>query len=187
MYLASIAKTHDLIKNDQVPQEFWGDGLKFIAENSESSFRKALQMLQQCYEGKIFDIKVIKETFDIVSYDDAAAMLADISHGNVTKNVWDSIMGNDYQEKFGLISKIIGDAAAVKAFGLKYVDETEKWKWKNPLAIAEGKNFTKLSDAILRLGKTAYLRRGDWEIEMSNLITPSEGVNIVKRRPIKPI
>jgi DNA polymerase III gamma/tau subunit len=187
LYLANISKEHNLIKNSDVPKEFWGDGLKFIAENSESSFRKAIQMLQQCYEGNIFDIKTIRETFDIVSYDDAAAMLADISHGNITKNVWDSVMGSDYQDKFGLIVKIIGDAAAYRTFGLKYVEDSEKWKWKNPIAIAEGKNFDKLCEAVLQLGKSAYLKRGDWQIIMSNLIKQPSGIveQIPKRRQIK--
>jgi DNA polymerase III delta prime subunit len=187
MYIAKIAKTHDLIKDATIPKEFWGDGLKFIAENSESSFRKAIQMFQQCYEGRIFDINLIKETFDIVSYDDAAGILADISHGNITKHVWDSIMGNDYQDKFGLLSKIVGDAAALRTFGMKYVEESERWKWKNPAAIAEGKNFDKLCDTILRLGKTAYLKRGDWQIEMSNLLLAPAGVSetAVRRRVVK--
>jgi DNA polymerase-3 subunit gamma/tau len=196
LYLASIAKTHELIKDASVPKEFWGDGLKFLAENSESSFRKALQMLQQCYEGKIFDIKTIRETFDIVSYDNAAGILADIANGKINKRIWDSILGDDYQDKFGLISKIMGDASTIRAFGNKYIEDSEKWKWSNPQAIANGHYFEELRSAILKLGERAYIRRGDWQMVMSSIIekikqpfplglNEREIIPIVKRRQIK--
>ena len=75
MYLASIAQKKNLIADKSVPPEFWTEGLKFIAQNSEYSFRKGIQMLEQCYEGRIFTQKEMEETFGLVSYDDAVAAL----------------------------------------------------------------------------------------------------------------
>jgi DNA polymerase III delta prime subunit len=193
-YLGKIAVKKGLTKDASIPKEFWTAGLQFLAENSETSFRKALQLLQQCYDGKIYEIDAIRSTFDIVSYDDAAGVLADISHGKITRKVWSTILGDDYQDKFGLICKIMGDASTYKAFGLKYVDEGERWKWTNPAAIAEGQFFNQLKAAVNKLGERAYIRRGDWQMIMSELVELGEapaGLNereivpIVKRRIIK--
>jgi DNA polymerase-3 subunit gamma/tau len=186
LYLANFAKTHkEIIDFAAAPKEFWGEGLKFIAENSESSFRKAVQTFQQCYDGKIFDVDQIKETFDIVSYDDAAGILANLAHGDVNKAVYDVIMGNDYQDKFGLLIKIIGDAATYKAFGTKYVIESDRWKWKNPAMIAEGAYFNRLCEVFQGLGQTAYIKRGDWQIALSNFISGIKPGGVTQIREVE--
>jgi hypothetical protein len=106
-------------------------------------------------------------------------------------------MGNDYQDKFGLLIKIIGDAATYKAFGTKYVIESDRWKWKNPDMIAEGAYFNRLCEVFQGLGQNAYIKRGDWEIALCNFIselkstplreveqTLTEGKKVVARRTI---
>jgi len=164
MYLGGICQKKKLV---DCPKEFLTEGLKFIAENSKSSFREAIQMLEQCYESKIFDINMIKETFDIVSYDDAAAVLADLSHGNKTENVFKTIMGTDYQDKFGLLLKVIGDASTYRTFGLQFIEDSEKWKWKYPAQIADGKYFSELETVFIELSKNAYLKRGEYQIALT--------------------
>ena len=172
-YLASICMKRKL--ND-CPKEFLGDGLKFIAENSEYSFRKALQMLEQCYEGKIFDVKVIKETFSIVSYDDASQILVDLSHGNISEAVFNTITGMDYQDKFPLLYKIIGDAAVYRVFHNQFVDESDKWKWKYPASISTGKYFSELCETFKEISQSAYIQRGKWQIELSNFLYKIKGI-----------
>jgi len=174
LYLGSICTKKKL----QCTKEFLTEGLKFIAENSESSYRKAIQMLEQCYEGKIFTIKEIKETFAIESYEDAAAVLSDISHGKITEGVFNVIMGNDYQDKFGLLLKIIGDASTFRTFGFKFIDDAEKWKWKLPAEIAAGQYFDGMANAFLELADKAYLKRGEYQLVISNLL-----YNITKYTP----
>ena len=89
MYLASIAQKKNLIADKSVPPEFWTEGLKFIAQNSEYSFRKGIQMLEQCYEGRIFTQKEMEETFGLVSYDDAVAALIQFGNKEVKVEVLD--------------------------------------------------------------------------------------------------
>jgi len=154
-------------KKLQCPKDFLTEGLKFIAENSEASFRKAIQNLEQCYDSKIFDIKDIKETLDIVSYDDAAIMLADLANGKATQEVFNTIMGTDYQDKFGLLLKIIGDASTYQVFKTKFVDEGEKWKWNYPAQVANGKHFNELAQVFIDLSKNAYIKRGEFQIALT--------------------
>jgi len=176
-YLGSIV----IKKKLQCPKEFLTKGLQFIAENSQASYRLAIQMLEQCYDSKIFDIQQIKETFGIESYDDAAAVLTDISNGNVTEAVFNSIIGSDYQDKFGLLMKIIGDASTYQTFGTSFVDETEKWKWKYPAQVASGVHFNELCKVFSRLAQNAYIKRGEWQMEISKFLYDiKEQKNLVK-------
>ncbi len=80
--LADFVKTHnDLIDLKEAPVDFWTNGLKLIADNAEGSFRKALQLLEQCYKGRLFELNEIKQTFDLTTQEDIYTLLADLSHG----------------------------------------------------------------------------------------------------------
>ena len=183
-YLGSICVKKKL--ND-CPKEFLTTGLQFIAENSEYSFRKAIQMLEQCYDSKIFETKLIKETFDIVSYDDTCEILADLAHGEKTEIVFTTITGMDYQDKFPLLLTIISQAAVYRTFGLQFIEEHDKWKWKNAALIANGKYFFNLCNVFTKLSETAYLKRGAWQEAISNYLyalTP-KGVSEPEPAPVK--
>jgi len=182
-YLGKICQLKELTKDTTIPREFFTEGLQFIVENSDASFRKAIQTLEQCYNGKIFTRTEMKDIFGIESYEDAALVLADISHGRLTKQLYEVIVGADYQEKFGLLIKIIGDAATYKAFGLKYVDESEQWRWKTPIEIANGPFFRELSDAFLSLADNAYIKRGEYQLIISNMLCKITQVSGVTTEP----
>lgn len=170
MYLAKVAQKKELTKDASAPKEFWGEGLQFIAENSEYSYRKALGMLEQCYSGRIFTKDEMKEVFNIVSQDDATKILLDIATGNVSREAWDAINGMDYQEKFPLLMAIIGDAQAVKTFGTTFIEEEDAWKWKDKIALAKAPYFSLLEDAFLQLANKAYISRGEWKIICSKVL-----------------
>ena len=186
LYLAEICKKKELTKDKTIPREFFGEGLKFIAENCQSSFRIGIQMLQQCYKGKIFDIGTIKETFEIVSYEDTAKALSELAHGQITDNIFNIIIGNEYQDKFPLLLNIIGDARTYSAFGKLSNEEENKWKEKTPATLSQGKYFDLIEFTFRSLGENAYIRRGDWKIAIGNLVEeikigekeeiPTEGV-----------
>jgi DNA polymerase-3 subunit gamma/tau len=170
LYLAGFIKSHkDLIDINAAPKEFWTEGMKFIAENSEMSFRKALQTLEQCYTGKIFDIQQIKETFDIISTEDAVRMLTELSNGVLSANVFNAITAAEYQDKYPLLLKVVSDAKLYQAFGKTTNVEEEKWREKGPREIAGGPHFEQLVSTIESLGKNAYIRRGDWQLAFSKL------------------
>lgn len=162
MYLAGIAKSKNLLEDKSIPSEFWTEGLKFIAENSEGSFRKAIQMLEQCYEGRIFSKEEMGETFGLVSYDDAVAALIQFGNKEITKITWDIVNGEDYIDKFNLLIKIIGDAQAVKTFGTEFIDPQDKWRWSQAIQLSETKYFAEMRDIFMDLGKQAWLKNGTW-------------------------
>ena len=170
LYLADVCKRRELVKDKDIPKNFFGEGLKFIAENCKSSFRVAIQMLQQCYKGQIYDIKVIKETFEIVSYEETAAALIELAHGKITDNVFNIVVGNEYQDKYPLLLNIIGDARTYSAFKKLFNEEENKWKEKLPASLAAGKYFSEIENTFLQLGESAYIRRGDWKIAISRLV-----------------
>jgi DNA polymerase III gamma/tau subunit len=173
MYLASICKKMGLTKETTIPKEFFGEGLQFIAENSEYSFRKAIQYLEQCYTGRIFTKDEIKTTFDIVSTEDAIKALIDIANGNKSKLAWDAINGNDYQDKFPLMMSIIGDAYAIKTFGTEYVENEELWKWKDKQVLSNAKYFDELCKGFMELASKAYISRGEWKIVCTRILDKS--------------
>lgn len=167
MYLASIAQKKNLIADTSIPKEFWTDGLKFIAQNSEYSFRKGIQMLEQCYEGRIFTQKEMEETFGLVSYDDAVAALIQFGNKEITKTTWDIVNGEDYIDKFNLLIKIIGDAQAVKTFGTEFIEEGDKWKWDQAIQLSKTKYFDEMRDIFMELGKQAWLKNGTWRSSLA--------------------
>lgn len=167
MYLANICKAKGLTKDPNIPRDFFGEGLAFIAENSEASYRKAIQNLQHCYTAEAFTKQDIKETLNVVSYDDAALLMLDVAYGRNTKEVWDAIHGTDYQDKFPLFLNTIGDAMAVKAFGLEHVDPTDQWKYKSAANLAAAPYFDDLANAFMELSDKAYLKRGEWKIAIA--------------------
>lgn len=167
MYLASIAQKKNLIADASVPKEFWTDGLKFIAQNSEYSFRKGIQMLEQCYEGRIFTQKEMEETFGLVSYDDAVAALIQFGNKEITRTTWNIVNGEDYIDKFNLLIKIIGDAQAVKTFGTEFIEEGDKWKWDQAIQLSKTKYFAEMRDVFMELGKQAWLKNGTWRSSLA--------------------
>ena len=176
LYLANICKKKGLTKDPNVPKEFWTEGLQFISENSECSFRKAIQMLEQSYSGRIFTKDEMKETFGIVSAEDATKALIDIANGNMSKIAWDAINGTDYQDKFLLMLALIGDAQMLKTFGTSYIEEDEMWKWKDRLALSKATYFDDLRDGFMELANKAYVARGEWKIVCSKVLAKSKKV-----------
>lgn len=186
-YLGKVCMAKGLTKEGDIPQTFFTEGLQFIAENSEQSYRKALQNLEQCYTARIFDKKEIAETLNIVSYEDTARMLTEVANGKVSENVWAALTGEGYQDKFNLLLKIIGDACAVDACGLEYVDEDQRWKWNQAVALSKAPYFKEIVEAFTSLSSRAYIKRGDWEIAISKIIKSKAGITEVptagRRRP----
>ncbi|MCF0125642.1 MAG: hypothetical protein HUJ68_07805 [Clostridia bacterium] len=170
MYMAGIAQKKGLTSDASVPKEFWTEGLRFIAENSEYSFRKAIQMLEQCYEGRIFTTKEMTETFGLVSYDDAVAALIQFANKELTKKTWDIVNGEDYIEKFNLLIKIIGDAQAVKTFGTEFIDESDMWRWNQAIQLSKGKYFDEMRDIFMELGTQAWLKNGTWRSSLAKFL-----------------
>jgi len=203
LYLVDLCKVNDVKSKFQSQGEFdtfMTEGLETIAQNCDYSYREAIQMLDQCVDAELFTKEGIKSTLDVESYEDMMRTVTDLANGNITPTVVATITGKEYQNSFGLISKILGDAAVVRACGtLGYTDE-EKWKERGPRELASSPNFEAVMETMMDIaGSTSgYLPRGLWEMKMSKLVEkvkgpqklresePPEGVTEApKRRPVK--
>lgn len=173
LYLAKICTRKKL--TEEAPKDFFGPGLQFIAENSESSFRKAIQMLEQCYTSKIWTVPEMKEIFGVSSMEDAVNSLVDLASGNQSQLAWNTVNGSDYQDKFQLMLSIIGDADLIRTFGTKFIDESEAWRWKGAQALAQAPRFTELRDAFIALASKPYITKGEWKVVCSKLLEKRTG------------
>lgn len=170
LFLADKCKKYNLIKDENIPKEFFGEGLQFIAENCQSSYRLAIQMLQQAVDAKVYDVKQMCQLFAISSEEDVKLMIKNLSHGIIDENVWNCVTGNKFNDEFPLFLKIASDAAVYTTFGDKFIVEEEKWKWKQAAEIASGKYFRIVLKSIEEMSSKPYFKRGDWQILMSKMI-----------------
>jgi hypothetical protein len=160
-----------LVSDPEVPKEFFGESLQFIAENCQSSYRLALQMLQQTYDAKVWDIPTMAKLFAISSEENVRLMIKNLSHGIIDETVWNCITGKDFNDDFPLFLKIVSDASVYKAFGGKYIDSDDKWRWNQAIDICNGPHFDLVVSAVEQMSAKPYMKRGDWQIVMSKLVT----------------
>lgn len=182
-YLGKMCIKKGLTKDESVPKEFFTQGLQYIAQGSEYSFRKALSLLEQCYTGRIFSLDEMKSLLDVVSVDDAVSALTDIAYGKKTKLVWDVLTGTDYNDKFALMLAIIGDACLMKQFGKTYVEPEEAWRWRDKAILAQAPYFDKLKDGFMVLANKAFLTRGEWKIVCSDILEHAPKLEETKPAP----
>lgn len=180
-YLGKMCIKKGLTKDASVPREFFTEGLQFIAQGSEYSFRKAISLLEQCYTGRIFTVDEMKSLLDVVPIDDAVRALNDIANGKKTKLVWDVLTDTDYNDKFSLMLAIIGDASLMKQFGEMYVEQEEKWKWRDKVALSKAPYFDDLKNGFMMLANKAYLTRGEWKIVCSDILSKAGAVQAPAR------
>jgi hypothetical protein len=151
---------------------FMTEGLETIAQNCQYSYRLAIQMLDQCVDAELFTKEGIKSTLDVEAYEDMLVTITDLANGKITPAVVSTITGKEYQSSFGLVSKIVGDAAVVKACGTLGYPEEERWKEKGPRELANASHFNSVVDTMMDLSSntSGYLQRGVWEMKMSKLV-----------------
>lgn len=171
LFLADKCKKYGLVSDQEVPKEFFGESLQFIAENCQSSYRLALQMLQQTYDAKVWDIPTMAKLFAISSEENVRLMIKNLSHGIIDETVWNCITGKDFNDDFPLFLKIVSDASVYKAFGGKYIDSDDKWRWNQAIDICNGPHFDLVVSAVEQMSAKPYMKRGDWQIVMSKLVT----------------
>jgi DNA polymerase III delta prime subunit len=171
LFLADKCKKYGLVSDPEVPKEFFGESLQFIAENCQSSYRLALQMLQQTYDAKVWDIPTMAKLFAISSEENVRLMIKNLSHGIIDETVWNCITGKDFNDDFPLFLKIVSDASVYKAFGGKYIDSDDKWRWNQAIDICNGPHFDLVVSAVEQMSAKPYMKRGDWQIVMSKLVT----------------
>jgi DNA polymerase III delta prime subunit len=179
LYLITIAATKGLVDpktakstDKSIPDEFWFAPLRRIVENSEYSYRKAIQLLEQAIVGNLWTVAELDEALDFGSYDEMIQTVIDLASGRITDTVLDTITGAKYQDDFALIYKIVSDAEVVRVMGKLSNDSADAWKAKQPRALASSPCFTDVRDSFISLARIGggYLKRGDWQITMSQLV-----------------
>jgi DNA polymerase III gamma/tau subunit len=170
MYMAKFAQKEGLTVDKDIPASFWTEGLKMLSEHAEQSYRKAVQLLQQCYDAKVFEVNEIKTFFDFDAYEDSALFLEELSHGKITPNTLNVLTGSEYIEKFNLLLNILGDAKIYKLFGKIYENEEERWREAQPASISKGPYFDILCEAFMNLSMQTYLKKGDFKLLLCQVI-----------------
>jgi DNA polymerase III subunit gamma/tau len=175
LYLVEIAKAHHINEEftDQAAFDlFMKEGLELIAQNCDYSYRRAIMMIQQCVKGRLFTKEEIKDTLDLELEEDMIRTITELANGQITPTVIATITGKEYQNSFGLISKIVGDAAVYKACGTLGYEAEERWKEQGARNLAAAEHFSAVKDTMIKIATqtSGYLPRGLWEMEMSNLV-----------------
>jgi DNA polymerase-3 subunit gamma/tau len=169
-YLANFVTNHKQLFDVPAPKEFWTEGLGFIAQNSQYSFRLALQYLQQCYQSNQFTIKEIKETLGAVTTEDVSKLLVNLANGKINEDIFEVAIGKEFSEKFNLILKVLSDAEIYKAFGKLTNEDNMKWTERLPKLIVNGAYYDEVKEAFKKLAGQTYIKRGEWQLAMGELI-----------------
>lgn len=170
MYLAKYSQKRGLTQEKDIPAEFWRDGLKTLAENSQNSYRKGIQLLQQCYDSKIYDVNDIKTFFDFDAEENVFKFMTELSNGQITENTRQIMIGNEYQEKFNLMIDMLGNAKIFKLFGKSIYDDPADWRNAQSAALAKGPFFETLCETFLNLSKATYLKKGDFKLLIGQVV-----------------
>jgi DNA polymerase III gamma/tau subunit len=170
MYLAKYAQKRGLTQEKDIPVDFWKDGLKTLAENSENSYRKGIQLLQQCYDSKIYAVTDIKTFFDFDAEENVFQFMTELSNGQITDNTRQIMIGNEYQDKFNLMLDMLGNAKIFKIFGKSIYDDPTDWRNAQSAALAKGPYFETLCDTFLNLSKATYLKKGDFKLLIGQVV-----------------
>jgi DNA polymerase III gamma/tau subunit len=203
LYLIQIAAQKGLVDpktgksiDKKIPDEFWLEPLRRVVENSENSYRKAIQLLEQAIDGELWTVKELNETLDFGSYDEMLTTVEKLSMGHIDETVLDTITGSKYQDDFNLIYKIVSDAEVCRVIGRLSSDDSQAWKARQPKQLAASRHFPLVRDTMVEIARRAngFLRRGDWQICMSQLVERirtadppgvTETPKAVARRPVK--
>jgi DNA polymerase III delta prime subunit len=200
MYLAKMGLKLGLVTKDVkstvtgCPDSFWlpeNSPIMRIVENSDYSYRKALDLLEQAFEGELFTVEQLNEVLDFGSYDEMISTVEKLVNGTIDKVVLDTVVGSKYQDDFNLIYHILGNAEICRVFGKLSNDDRDAWKARQPLEISKGKYYPEVRDAFRELARlnNGFLRKGDWSMVMAQLVekirTPPPGITSTGRRATK--
>ena len=167
-----------------IPKEFKLYGLKYIADSADGSYRAAIQYLEQCIDSEIYKVDLtsdeaknaeliinnMKQNFGFSNSEDITNMLVDISNGNVTETLFNSLTTGDYEKDFRLGYKIISDCVCYKAF--RKIPGENQWLTNQTLRVLNTKHFDYLQETFETIMNmcSSYFNKSLYIIEMCKLV-----------------
>lgn len=124
MALKSIMEKEGLWSDESIPDNFKLEGLKVLAESSEGSLRTAVQNLEACLVGKIFDPKEVAATFASVDFTSSFNILVKLLDKSKDEDLWNTIASKDTMHLYNYMTMLLVEAVLLKETGWAY-DENE--------------------------------------------------------------
>ena len=171
MFLKSTMEKAGVWTNPEIPQEFKLQGLQMIAENSNGSYRNAMQILQQCLTARTFTLNDIKENCGLQSIEDFYSALIDILEGKLGPSMFNTIINNDdYGSAFNLSMKVVSDAESLRLF--RDVPGNSTFFKNQAAQLVSHSNYSILRDGMLKLQAEngAYMKKSAYIIGMCKII-----------------
>jgi len=133
-YLCKIA-----IDIEDIDDIFFEEGILTIAENSNGSVRQALQFLERCIEGRIFNSQEIEDQLGFISQEKEMNILYSLLNTK-KEGIWDLYNLKDLESFYFKSKKIL-----IGAIMYKFTNKTDqKWKEQNAKIVSQNINLFKL-------------------------------------------
>ena len=177
-FLKDVMEKTKLWTNPEIPQQFKLEGLQLIAENSEGSYRTAIQKLQQCWKSRTFDIKEMQEVCGLINVSDFYTMMKMVLNGEQSEELFNTLLGTpDYTGSFNLSMKVISDAECYRLF--KNVPGNSAFFKKQAAELSSHKNFPILRDGMMKLQEenNSYMKKSVYLIGLCNIIDKCRNAN----------
>lgn len=147
--------------DESIPMSFKTQGLATLAQAAQGSIRQALQILEQCIDGKIFTEDEIAENLGYINEVKAADILSRLLA--LDNTVWSDIYKCDPYDLYGIMYKIITDAALFKYAGF-VEDEDNAYFISNTRKVAAAESFETFLTAFNTLSSASkpFLRKAEF-------------------------
>jgi DNA polymerase III subunit gamma/tau len=194
MYLHDILVKQNIDSDESIPKYIKMEGLALIAQNSENSYRKAVQMLEQCIKSEAYTKEDMEKLLNIRDEDDYYNLLTSIVSGKATKDTLDLLVqDDDVATTFNYMYNLLSSAAQYRTFNTVYMpkyiksDFLEKKIVANAAALANNKNFDILLKGFESLNSSfsSYFNRSQYIIGMCNIISLCKN-NSLKEQATRP-
>ena len=160
-YLKYIMEKTGDWKDSTIPSGFKTKGLLLLAQNSEGSYRQAIQLLQRCIDTKTFELKQIEEDFGIQNVEGFYEAMIDLASGKPTEKLFNATLSDGfYEEHFNLMYKVVGDCETYRIFG--NVQNKEEWTLKQAKSLLAQPYYPIMRDAIKNLRYGSYMKKADF-------------------------
>jgi len=137
--------------NEEIPESFYSKGMLAIAENSEGSLRKALQYLERCVKGEIYNEDEILDEFGIYSEDKIYSLINRLLSID-SKVLFEINQNKDIVMFYNYTRKLLSDAIIYKIS--RTVDQP--WKEKNAQIFSSHKTLESLYEAYMNVPNWSF-------------------------------
>lgn len=134
MGLKSILEKEGLWGSPKIPQEFFLEGLKTIAEASQGSMRSAVQYLEKCILSETWTVKDIQESLQVL--DDTAiwkildSLLDKTKEESILRQIMSFKTGDEVDHFYNYATMMLAEALMCKETKVAYSDDKFDRLWK---------------------------------------------------------